>query len=572
MKEKKYISDNEDLMKEWDYEKNIGLDPQKMTLHSNIKAWWKCSKNHSYHKTIDNRTNGSGCPYCSGRRLLSGFNDLQTLFPAIAKEWDYEKNGELKPADVLSGSTIKVHWICSDCKNEWITTVRSRTKGKTGCPKCSTKRRVKSFRANAINKNGKITNPLLILEWDYETNYPLRPDDFPPASNQSVSWKCSKCGHKWKAKISNRHNLKRGCPCCANRVIVQGKNDLATTHPYLAKEWHPTKNGTLTPQKISYGSNKKVWWICPKGHEYPATVLHRTSGTNCPTCNKGRQTSFAEQALLFYIKQIFPDTINRYKDIFTNGMELDIYIPSIKTAIEYDGVFYHKKEKIYREQIKYEICRKNHIKLIRIKEKDIFSNEPIADEIISVPGLGDSPKSLEIAIRIIIDDLDTRSNPLTRKHIYDTHSPIIINLKKDKYKIREYMPDLKKKSLADLRPDLAKEWHPTKNGKLTPDKFSVGSDIEVWWLCSICGHKWEASISHRTISKTGCPKCGLEKSTKAKRKAVEMIDPNTNEVIEEFISISDAARKKNIGASNITIVCKGIRPKAGGYKWRYKKQ
>ena len=122
----------------------------------------------------------------------------------------------------------------------------------------------------------------LMDEWDYEANQTLDPKKLTRASNKKVSWICSKCRHRWEAKISNRAVLGRGCPVCANKVVVEGVNDLGTTHPQLANEWHPTKNGDLTPKKFTYGSGKKVWWLCPLGHEYKATILHRSSGTNCP--------------------------------------------------------------------------------------------------------------------------------------------------------------------------------------------------------------------------------------------------------------------------------------------------
>ena len=108
-------------------------------------------------------------------------------------------------------------------------------------------------------------------------------------------------------------------------------------------EWHPTKNKQLAPEKVTHGSGKKVWWLCSNNHEYNATILHRAHGTGCPKCNAGRQTSFAEQATYFYIKQLYPDALNRYSAEFLGRMELDIYIPSIKLAIEYDGEAWHKK-------------------------------------------------------------------------------------------------------------------------------------------------------------------------------------------------------------------------------------
>ena len=129
------------------------------------------------------------------------------------------------------------------------------------------------------------------------------------------------------------------------------------------------KNKDLKPSEVSYGSGKKVWWVCPKKHEYKASIMHRSHGTECPECNAGRQTSFAEQATYYYVKMLYPDAVSRYTASFLNRMELDIYIPSIKLAIEYDGEAWHGKNTLKREERKYKICKKNKIKLIRLREK-----------------------------------------------------------------------------------------------------------------------------------------------------------------------------------------------------------
>lgn len=82
---------------------------------------------------------------------------------------------------------------------------------------------------------------------------------------KKVWWLCEK-GHEWTAVIHSRANGTK-CPICTNTKVLNGFNDLATTHPQLTKEWHPTKNIDILPTQISAGSNKKVWWLCEKGHE-----------------------------------------------------------------------------------------------------------------------------------------------------------------------------------------------------------------------------------------------------------------------------------------------------------------
>ena len=108
--EKKYIIDNAELMAEWDWGKNneLGFNPEILTLGSHKKTWWKCTNRHEWIATIKDRNNGRGCPYCAGKKVLKGENDLQSINPPLAKEWNYEKNNGLTPTDVTPGSTTQV--------------------------------------------------------------------------------------------------------------------------------------------------------------------------------------------------------------------------------------------------------------------------------------------------------------------------------------------------------------------------------------------------------------------------------------------------------------------------------
>ena len=561
MEKKYYINDLETLRpliaKQWHPTKNGSLKPNQVSLHSQKKVWWKCSKDHEYQQTIDKKVRGDGCPYCSNRKVLAGYNDLKTLHPNIAKEWNYEKNGKLNPINFVSGSVQKIWWKCSKCGNEWKTAIRNRTRGSI-CPKCATIKRGQKKHNSSLQKSGCIKDPILLKEWNYEKNRDLKPEQFTPGSNKSVWWKCSKCGNEWKSRISNRSILKRGCPYCANHRIVKVKatNSLAIKYPEIAKQWHPTKNGTLTPYDVPPGTRKKVWWICEHNHEYQASILHRGHGTNCPICNSGRQTSFAEQAVFYYVKKLYPDAISRYTVAFLGRMELDVYIPSIKYAIEYDGEAWHKENKLAREQRKYRICQEQGIKLIRLKEKINSTDSNIADYIWSAENLYEH-KNLKNIIKEVINFLD-----FSKKCDFD------IDIKRDRFEIQKYRTILKKDFFSQEYPKIAMEWHPTKNGYLTPNMFRSGSNHKVWWLCPVCGFEYESRIGSRTKG-SGCPKCGIEKSTKVKRKAVNMIDINTNKILKTFISISEASRQMKINSSNIGMVCKGQRPAAGGYRWNY---
>jgi hypothetical protein len=175
-------------------------------------------------------------------------------------------------------------------------------------------------------------NPNLAKEWNYEKNNGLGPSNVMPNSDKKVWWICHK-NHEWQAVVSSRHNGK-GCPYCSNRRTLKGYNDLQSVNPSLAEEWNYEKNGELKPVDVTSKSDKCVWWKCSKGHEWRAKIYSRYYGSSCPVCNSECRTSFPEYALEYYLKKFGINAFHSYKEL---GYELDIYIPSQKTAIEYDG-------------------------------------------------------------------------------------------------------------------------------------------------------------------------------------------------------------------------------------------
>lgn len=136
------------------------------------------------------------------------------------------------------------------------------------------------------NKTLAEEKPELSKEWHPTKNGDLTPFDVSPQKNILVWWKCPKGpDHEWESKINNRYNG-RGCPICSNKKIVKS-NSLGTLSPETVKYWHPNKNSPLTPDKVGPGSNKKVWWKCPKGpdHEWEQKIIYVVNKkTKCSIC------------------------------------------------------------------------------------------------------------------------------------------------------------------------------------------------------------------------------------------------------------------------------------------------
>ncbi len=339
-----------------------------------------------------------------------------------------------------------------------------------------------------------ISNARLMAEWDWEENEKrgLDPNKLTLGSGKKAGWICSK-GHHWDTAIDHRTTRGSNCPYCSNRKILPGYNDLKSQRPELMTEWNFETN-TIDPSTVAVKSNKPANWICPKGHRYTKLIYIRTNGSACPICMQAMSTSFPEQCFFYYTKKVFPDAISRFKDLFDNQMELDIYIPSIKTGIEYDGFFWHDDKEAANEQKKFQICKKNHIRLFRIKEGKFNGYSPVADRIWYIPRKC-SNKKLSYYILECLKSLNNENVILPE-----------VDVEKDKAEILEYKTLKLEDSLLFINPEVAQEWHPTKNGKLTPDMFSPGSSENVWWLCPKCGKEWRTTIANRTKGH-GCDVC-----------------------------------------------------------------
>ncbi|MDH6238614.1 zinc-ribbon domain-containing protein, partial [Aurantimicrobium minutum] len=187
-----------------------------------------------------------------GKKATTGFNDLATTHPDLAREWDLERNAPLTPQQILSGSDLRVYWLCSE-GHSYTSVVSNRKKG-YNCPYCSGQKVLQGFNDLAT------THPDLAREWDLERNAPLTPEEVSPGSGRKVYWLCPE-GHSFQSIIASRTSG-RNCPYCSGRKAVVGHKDLATTHPDLAREWDLERNAPLTPEEVSVGSNKKVFWLC----------------------------------------------------------------------------------------------------------------------------------------------------------------------------------------------------------------------------------------------------------------------------------------------------------------------
>lgn len=265
---------NELPWSQWHPTKNVGLVPHDVSDGSEKQIFWICDLGHDWIATPYNRTrNKSGCPFCSNHKAWNGFNDLASKFPRLAAEWSSKNN--YPPEEQVAGGNKSVWWECEK-GHEWQVKVNVRVKQGANCPICANQKIVAGI------NDLEFLEPEIAKQWHPTRNGELLPSQVSVGSNKKAWWQCEK-GHTWEAAISSRR--RNGCPVCANFMVVAGVNDLATTHPEVALQWHPRRNGGLSPTQVALGQTKSIWWRCTEGHEWKATLdTRRVSG--CPRCAK----------------------------------------------------------------------------------------------------------------------------------------------------------------------------------------------------------------------------------------------------------------------------------------------
>ncbi|MCP4793964.1 MAG: zinc-ribbon domain-containing protein [Actinomycetia bacterium] len=277
------------LLAEWDYDANGDLEPADVYPKSTRRVHWACdvAPDHRWAAQLGARVaNHRGCPFCTQRRPSSTAN-LAIDAPHLVAEWHPTLNGALTPTDVLSGARTYVWWACDVADDHvWEAACQRRTrKNATGCPACA------GHQASITNTVATLS-AYIVAEWHPTKNGDRTPEETLESSKKPVWWKCTEAGHEWERSPGVRQlrcdrlgEAVRGCPFCAG-MRTTPEESLAATHPWLAAEWHPTKNGNKVPTDVRYGHSKKVWWICEDRHEWDATVASRTSGTGCPSCTR----------------------------------------------------------------------------------------------------------------------------------------------------------------------------------------------------------------------------------------------------------------------------------------------
>lgn len=346
-----------DLAAQW-------ADPERaadsVSIGTAYRALWTCSHGHVWRSRVADRVKGSGCPVCSGRVAESGVNDFATLYPDLARDWADTADA----CSFLPGSHYNAAWMCPS-GHTWNATIKNRVARASGCPVCA------GQQAGAGTVTLAEVNPTLAKEWA-----DARPiNTVLPNSGYKANWVCER-GHNWKATVQAR-NKGQGCPVCANRTILVGYNDLATTHPRLASEM-------VEPLPVVAGSGRRVTWRCSKGHLWDSRVADRTDGHGCPECASTQYVSRFEKEVADCVRSlgIVPETsVRRLPGV----AELDIFIPYLGIAIECQGIYWHS-ERFKAKGVhaaKRAACEALGIRLIQIWEDDWAERRQVVERMLA---------------------------------------------------------------------------------------------------------------------------------------------------------------------------------------------
>lgn len=265
----------------------------------------------------------------------------------------------------------------------------------------------------------------------------------------------------------------------------------------LLEQWSKTENGPLTPETVSYGSHKKVWWECEKGHRWPAIVKSRVSGSGCPVC-AGRVLAEGENDLA----STYPELVTQWHPVLNGELRAQDVMPGTRKKVWWK-------------------CEAGHEWQATVASRTHGAGCPVCAGKVTVAGENDMASQFpEIAAewhetkngRLRAQDVTPYSNRrvwwrcglgheyravVSTRTMRGGGCPYCAN--------RQVLAGFN--DLATLMPKVAAQWHPTLNAPLRPDMVTVGCHRKVWWQCDE-GHVWRSVIYSRTgAMKCGCPVC-----------------------------------------------------------------
>jgi hypothetical protein len=506
---------DEKLLAEWDYQKNIGINPSVIKPKSSKKFWWKCHRcGSSWLASPAKRADGRGCSYCAGK-AVNETNSLAALFPTVAKEWHPNLNEPHTPETVTAKNSKKVWWKCLECSHEWEASISNRTDRNSRCPKCSKRQRSETVPLAKVAKSGNSISATLghlVDEWDYEKNSPITPETISARSSTKVWWKCDR-GHSWQARPGDRF-MGTGCPECqfgwqTSRVEVRIFSELAQLFEGL--QWRHKIDRTEIDFFIpSIGVGIEI-----DGYFWHKDKLLLDTAKNKVAEKKGftlirirekRLNKISEEDVVLNFGDHKKVVFELCSKIIPHVLHNSVLCDKIQKYIR-SHTFHN--EKLYKEIVKSLPAPRIEDSLAALypdvaKEWDFENNKPL------IPTLF-RPSSNYNAHWVCNNNPEHRWKTAIgnrTQYLTATNCPLCAHAIRGRK--RKNASIMKHGNILQTAPELAMEWDYEKNGESQPEDFSVQSNDYVWWKCSQ-GHSWRQQVILRFRKKYGCLICSKEK-------------------------------------------------------------
>ena len=291
--------------------------------HAVLRWRCGCDDRHLWEASVVSRVRlNSGCPFCSGRRPLSGIDDLGTTHPEVAALL----SDLSQAAEVGAGSGRRLRWSCPQ-GHDWEAPVRSVVRH-ASCPRC------RGIPARGRRSTVALERPDLLVE----AVHPDQVGVLTVGSGRSVAWTCRECPTEHEYELPVRSRVAgRGCPLHAGKQVRAGINDLATTHPELAAELVDQDQAV----KLSRGSAVAPEWRCDQGHRWNSPVYARVAGNGCPSCS-GAGTSTGEQQVLDAVRAAVPGAEHR-KVLKDEAGRVEVDVLAGDLVVEFNGLYWHSE-------------------------------------------------------------------------------------------------------------------------------------------------------------------------------------------------------------------------------------
>lgn len=294
--------------------------------------------------------------------------------PEIEKYWDYQKNKNIQPCKITPHSIKSVYWKCLN-GHSFKARVSEFLSKKDKCSYCCNKK------TDLTNNNLLIFTPEIKEYWSDKNTKQLQ--NLSPSSNYKAILECS-LGHEFRRSIGKIISRNFNCPYCSNHLLLSGFNDLKTKFPSILKHWDYNKN-TMDPSQVKFNSTHEYYWVCDNNHSTKQNCRYLNLGFRCLQCSR----SSVEYQIHDFLKTL----INK-KEIATNtrkiiSLELDLYVDSLKKAIEVNGDYWHSNELITKRtgmsaekyhRLKKKLCADKDIDLIFIWEQDWKNSQEYVKE------------------------------------------------------------------------------------------------------------------------------------------------------------------------------------------------